>query len=603
MGKYQTLIRILDAIRNESRGTRYVKYVPDENDVDAINLARSKAFIHLYLKVNFGILGFEERERWVTDGSYDGGIDAYFFDHDTKSIYFLQSKFRSNEENFESKQIDLTEILAMDVDRISTGETFDDAGNEYNGKIKQLQREISQIEDVARYRYRIIILANLKKVTDTKLRALTSGMGVEVFDFSRSYKELVFPVVSGTYFKASDITIPVDLSSKSAGAKISYTVTTKASDCEITVLFVPSIEIAKVMSKYKNSILQFNPRSYLDFEGQHVNSSIRATIVDTKTNEFALFNNGITIISDETSINERMGKKSQAQLLIKHPQIINGGQTSYTLSRIYEELAKTGDLSVFDGKEVLLKIITLVDNDNAEAKQQLIDEISNATNKQTPVINADRLANDGLHKAIQSIVFDRYGMLYERKRGEFSDGIANGYVDKDSIIERNLFFRLYYASFGRIELATRKRLFQKNDFPGLNIDEPSSFDRLSLAYQLHSRYVKQMKPNVKLKEGYYAKIYAQVYLLYANDISHVSENDFFSFDKVWYEFLQGRPAAHPGYIRRSLDRKTRIEGDFFNFVDYFKGKDFRRDVIDIFGHESQGDKGGEDVNQLPMGLA
>lgn len=588
MGKYQTLIRILDAIRNESSATKYARYLPDGSDDNAINLARSRAFIHLYLKVNFGILSFEEREKWVTDGSYDGGIDAYYIDNDTKSIYLIQSKFRSNEENFESKQIDLTEILAMDVDRILNGEALDEAGNEYNGKIKQLQRDISQIEDVARYRYKVVILANLKKITDAKLRALASGMSVEVFDFSKSYKELVFPVVSGTYFTASDITIPVDLSSKSAGAKISYTVTTKASDCEITVLFVPSIEIAKIMSKYKNSILQFNPRSYLDFEGQHVNSSIRSTIVDTKTNEFALFNNGITIISDETSINERMGKKSQAQLLIKHPQIINGGQTSYTLSRIYEDLTKSGDLSAFEGKEVLLKVITLVDNDNAQAKQKLIDEISNATNKQTPVINADRLANDGLHKTIQSIVFDRYGMLYERKRGEFSDGIANGYVDKDSIIERNLFFRLYYASLGRIEFTTRKRLFQKNDFPDLDIDDHSSFDRLSLAYQLHSRYVKQMRPDVRLREDYYAKIYAQVYCLSANSITRVSDDDFVPFKEIWSEFLRGRPAVHPKYLKRSFDRKTRIEGDIFSFIDYFRGKDFKQDVSDTFQSKGAG---------------
>ena len=82
------------------------------------------------------------------------------------------------------------------------------------------------------------------------------------------------------------------------------------------------------MYKYKNSILKYNPRSYLGLEGQKVNDSITDTVLSTTTNEFALYNNGITILSDETYINERIGQKNKAQLIIKNPQIINGGQTS-----------------------------------------------------------------------------------------------------------------------------------------------------------------------------------------------------------------------------------------------------------------------------------
>ncbi|WP_196907700.1 AIPR family protein [Candidatus Symbiopectobacterium sp. 'North America'] len=134
-------------------------------------------------------------------------------------------------------------------------------------------------------------------------------------------------VISGTYFTASEINIPIDLSNKYAGSKISYSVSTSISECEITVLFAPTIEIAKLMSKYKNSILKFNPMSYLEHDGKAINSSIRETIINSNANELALYNNGITILSDETNINERIDQKNKAQLRIKNPQIINGGQT------------------------------------------------------------------------------------------------------------------------------------------------------------------------------------------------------------------------------------------------------------------------------------
>lgn len=102
--------------------------------------------------------------------------------------------------------------------------------------------------------------------------------------------------------------INLDLSNENAGSKISYTVDTRYGECDITVLFVPTIEIAKTFHRYKNSMLRFNPRSYLELEGAKVNAAIRDTIVQSDKNEFALYNNGITMLSDETNLNERIGQ-------------------------------------------------------------------------------------------------------------------------------------------------------------------------------------------------------------------------------------------------------------------------------------------------------
>ena len=231
---------------------------------------------------------------------------------------------------------------------------------------------------------------------------------MEIVGYTECYEKLVFPVITGTYFNATDLNINIDLSNKNAGSKISYNVQTKNGDCEITVLFVPTIEIAKILGKYKNSILRYNPRSYLELEGQKVNIAIRETVLNEATNEFALFNNGITMLSDETYINEKIGQKNKAQLTVKNPQIINGGQTAYTLSRILEENIDSNFEDIFQGKEVLLKVITLLDiGESSELKTKkkvkLIDDISTATNQQTPVIPADRFSNESYH-----VCTDRY---------------------------------------------------------------------------------------------------------------------------------------------------------------------------------------------------
>ncbi|WP_207459002.1 hypothetical protein [Azospirillum sp. SYSU D00513] len=179
MSKYSMMVRILDKICEEAIGTKYEqKYNPPKSDNEKVNQARSRAFVHLYMKVSFGVLDFKEREECITDGAYDGGIDGYYLDHEAKTVYFIQSKFRTTEDNFESKSIKLEEILVMDINRILEGEECDEAGNEYNGKIKGMLRAIVKIDDLARYRYKVIILANVNKISDSKLRMLSGGYAV-----------------------------------------------------------------------------------------------------------------------------------------------------------------------------------------------------------------------------------------------------------------------------------------------------------------------------------------------------------------------------------------------------------------------------------------
>lgn len=592
MSKYAVLLNILDRLRDESNGTRYTGlYAPSAFDADRMNQARSRAFIHLFLKVSFGLLSFEERERLVTDGGFDGGIDGYYIHKENKTVYFIQSKFRTTEANFENKDISLDEILVMDIDRILKGEDRDLRGNEYNGKIKGMMREIGAIEDIARYRYQVIILANLSKTQPDQLRRLTGGYSTEVFDYSECYKKLVFPVISGTYFNAADLSIYIDLSNKNAGSKISYTVTTKTSECEITVLFVPTIEVAKVLHRYKNSILKYNPRSYLELEGRKINEAIRDTIVNMTTNEFALFNNGITMLSDETYINERIGQKNKAQLTVRNPQIINGGQTAYTLSRLYEEIDPQGLERVFEGKEVLLKVITLMSSGQKidfEGKLALIEQISAATNQQTPVSTADRHSNENIFLQIQQTLFDRYGLLYERKRGEFADGLHKKYIMQHEVLERNLFFRVFLASNGSLRKAMEKKLFLKFSTPEDFIANSAQLDNFYFGYLAFRRFVRADKQTDHFQQRHFetfGKVYAITHKYRPSRVTefeNVLKQHIGDFDKEWKQFIRSIEGAGQKYIKRITDRKTGEERIVFNRYQWLRSDGFKEDIEKYF---------------------
>lgn len=84
---YMTLCRVLDSLCKEAPLTDSIYHAPPGNQ-DAIVQARSRALLQLFLKARFGLVDFSQREQLVTDGSQDGGIDAYYIDRKAKKFEF-----------------------------------------------------------------------------------------------------------------------------------------------------------------------------------------------------------------------------------------------------------------------------------------------------------------------------------------------------------------------------------------------------------------------------------------------------------------------------------------------------------------------------------
>jgi hypothetical protein len=607
MSKYQTLVKILDELRKEAP-QEYRRYYPIESNIEELNKARSRAYIHLYLKVKFGLLNFLEREKFITDDVDDGGVDGYYIDKDNKKIYFIQSKFRSNEENFEKKNIELDDLLNMNLDRITKGENTYLNGKEYNKKIKNLISEIQSIDDYTKYKEVVILLANLKDKYRDKIKPLTL-FPTEIFDYDRCYNELVFTVVSGTLFNPKELKIVINVNSKSAGNRIDYYVDTAIRECNITALFVPTIEIAKILYKYKNSVLKFNPRSYLELSAGSVNKRIQESITMINTNEFALFNNGITMLSDSTYYSDRVGRKGEAEVLVTNPQIINGGQTAFTLSRIYEECLKANhSLDIFKQKEVFLKVITFSEDGDSrvieEEKLKLIESISKATNDQTEVTEADRRSNEKIQIELQEKIFKDFGYFYERKRGEFGDGIRNKYIERNKVIDRENFLRLCLSingNPGQARRASSRQIFSKEIFVDL-FDSQNyrkyffGFKAFEYLNEIQRKY--ERDPNNRFGQAQYGYglRYGKVAMVGVIATRYKSNNiDESEFEKnvriesdnilsLWYDFedyIRKQP-ANIAYFRKYKDPETDQEIQEVNFDNYYKGRTVAENLKNYF---------------------
>jgi hypothetical protein len=434
--RYVTLINILDWIRNnapsEKEYKRFHSKIPDDMD-----FSRGQAFIHLFLLAKFGIESFDERAQLISDGPNDGGLDAFYISEAERTVYLIQSKFKNTASNFRGEAISAADLVKMELERILQGDTTDSNGNTYNPKILEFQVKFNQATKKQVFKNKVIFLANIKSLNDFQIRKLTANLDYETFDFERSYLELVKPVCSGTHYDPEKIVIELNVAEK-ASPQLKQSVNTTYGDCDITAIFVPTIEIAKAMSKYKNAILRYNPRNYLGLSRNPVNKDIRSSISSLSHNDFALLNNGLTILADDQDLTMFTGTKNVGRLTLTNPQIINGGQTAYTLSEIFEKEIESQP-NIFDGKEVLVRVIILrqeESRDSESKKYKFIDAISTSTNKQTAVKEADRHSSNPILVGIQEDIFRKFGYFVELKQGEFYNGRDKKFISRDLIVDR-----------------------------------------------------------------------------------------------------------------------------------------------------------------------
>src|SRR5690349_3460327 len=78
----------------------------------------------------------------------------------------------------------------------------------------------------------------------------------------KAYEKLVFPLSTGTYYDPEEIVITIELAQKEH-PRLKQTVDTEFGQFNVTAIFVPTSEVGRILSRYKNAILKYNPRNFL----------------------------------------------------------------------------------------------------------------------------------------------------------------------------------------------------------------------------------------------------------------------------------------------------------------------------------------------------
>ncbi len=182
---------------------------------------------------------------------------------------------------------------------------------------------------------------------------------------------------------------------------------------EITsyMAFIPGETLANIYNSWGQRILNLNVRSFLQLSGK-INKGLRETLIQNPDRFFS-YNNGISAVVEDLEI----GSDSEG-LFIKEAkgfQIVNGGQTTATISRTHK-------VDGIDLKKVIVPAkITIV---NKEQFSEVVPNISVYANTQNSVKTADFSSNHEFHKKFKKLsetVTTPNGKkwFYERMRGEY----------------------------------------------------------------------------------------------------------------------------------------------------------------------------------------
>ncbi|NCR07047.1 MAG: abortive phage resistance protein [Microcystis aeruginosa LG13-11] len=166
-------------------------------------------------------------------------------------------------------------------------------------------------------------------------------------------------------------------------------------------------EIATLIERHGERLLERNIRRYLGLQGNRVNEGIRHTLTSDEKNNFYFYNNGVTLTCDSFSYNAL--QDGDYQVRVENLQIINGGQTCMTIFKTLTE--REPDLIHQNAQAFVLLRLYQLPREN----EGLVQRITYATNSQNPVDLKDLRANDERQKRLEMDI-QQLGFNYRPQR-------------------------------------------------------------------------------------------------------------------------------------------------------------------------------------------
>lgn len=381
----QRLAGVVDEIREQAG---------EELGITEDRQLKSLAFVYLCVQKVLD-LDHETAFDCLTEGSGDFGVDAIYLTEgmeDEFGVVLFQGKYRDNLEgnfNFEENAVS---ALINAVRHI-----FDPSAelSAINDRLKaRVEEARSMIRDGLIPKIRVVACNNGLEWNQSAEEAIKRADFGDQVSWEHVNHEKLVSILQRT--KPVDETL--SLTGKAVFEDMNFS--------RVCVGRVSVSHIADLMKRHEDRLLERNIRRYLGLRSNRVNQGIQKTLQDEPGN-FYFFNNGLTLVCDNFNYNAQ--QQGDYHVKVKGMQIVNGGQTCMTILRTKEELEKQGS-QLPDDATALVRLYALPTD-----KEDLVLQITNATNSQNPVDLKDLKSNDEKQKQMESAI-KPLGYTYHRKR-------------------------------------------------------------------------------------------------------------------------------------------------------------------------------------------
>lgn len=357
----------------------------------------SLAFVYLCVKT---MLDIDDSETFdcLTEGGGDFGVDAMHLSEEIDGefvVTIFQGKYHKNlkaTSNFEESGINaLINAIRHIFDPSSQLEHINDR------LMAKVEEARSLIRDGYIPRVRALACNNGLKWNSATQEAIDrTGFGDQVI-----WEYVNHEVLIGILQRIQPVDETLRLTGKAIIEDMNFS--------RICIGRVLVSEVASLLKNHGERLLERNIRRYLGLQGNRVNESIRQTLIGTTPDNFYFFNNGLTLTCNDFSYNAL--QTSDYQLKVENLQIVNGGQTCMT---IFKTLELMDSSMIPKDASVLVRLYKLPKDD-----QDIVLQITYATNSQNPVDLKDLKANDEKQKLLEEGIA-ALGYNYRRKRSDTS---------------------------------------------------------------------------------------------------------------------------------------------------------------------------------------
>jgi len=352
---------------------------------DETSLKDYHAFVYWFIDTVFGL---EKKDilNSICDGMHDKGIDAVWIDPIEQHVIIIQSKFEHQGEQRQIRESEVKQFAAV-RDYFKSRKALQAATAKANQAARRLLDKAFDDIHGKHFTWELIFITTHKEAPETEdLVYKTLSFNVNefrIYDYNRMVQLLRDKMRDFTPLIA-----PYSLPYKDEDKTI-----VRVSPNRSWGLTVLTEQIRLMVNKYQDKLFRKNVRNFLG--KSTCNKAIQETL-KTDPGNFWYYNNGITILCDEASLNVE-----KRYIRLVNPQIVNGCQTARSIEK-------------FQGDDSQAEVFVRVIESKSHA---FINSITLYQNSSNPVKMRDFKSNDPTQVRLKH-EFGRRGYYYEIKRGE-----------------------------------------------------------------------------------------------------------------------------------------------------------------------------------------